>query len=56
MDTKEERNGNHENNLESNKSKIKEVVSFEVPKVEIKWNKEEEDELCGGYGKGSKRT
>ncbi len=50
--TKEEGNGNHENDLKGNKSRIKEAVSSEVPKVEIKWNKEGEDKLCGRYRKG----
>lgn len=55
-DTEEEGNGNHENDLEGNESRTEEAVSSEVPKVEIKWNREEEDKLRGGYGKGSKRT
>ncbi len=55
-DIEEERNGNHENNLQGNKSRTEEVVSSEVPKIEIKWNKEGGDKLCGGYRKGSKRT
>lgn len=35
---------------------IKKVVSSEVPKVEIKWNREREDKLCVRYRKGSKKT
>lgn len=55
-DTEEEGNGNHENDLEGNESRTEEAVSSEVPKVEIKWNREGEDKLRGRYGKGSKRT
>lgn len=36
LNIEEEKNGNYENNLESNKSRTKKAVSFEVPKVEIK--------------------
>lgn len=53
--TKKE-NGNYENDLEGNKSRTKKVVSFEVPKVEIKSNKEREDKLCVRYEKGLKKT
>lgn len=55
-DTEEGENGNHEKDLEGNESKIEEAVSSEVHKVEIKWSREGQDKLRGGYGKGSKRT
>ena len=55
-DTEEEGNGNHEKDLEGDESRTEEAVSSEVHKVEIKWSREGQDKLCGGYGKGSKRT
>ena len=56
LDIEKERNGNHENDLEGNKSRTKKVASFEVPKFEIKWNREREDKLYGGYRNWSKIT
>ena len=35
-DTKEEENGNHENDLEGNKSRTEKVVSSKIPKVKLK--------------------
>lgn len=55
-DTEDEENGNHEKDLEGNESRTEEAVSSEVHKVEIKWSREGQDKLRGGYGKGSKRT
>lgn len=56
LDTIEEGNGNHEKDLEGNKFRTEETVSSKVPQFEIKQNREEEDKLCGRYGKGLKRT
>ena len=55
-DTEDEENGNHEKKLEGNESRTEEAVSSEVHKVEIKWSREGQDKLRGGYGKVSKRT
>lgn len=55
-DTEEEGNGNHENDLEEDESKTEEAASSGIHKVEIKWNREGEEKLRGGYGKGSRRT
>ena len=37
-------------------SKTEEETSSEVLKQELKWNKEGERSLCGGYGSGSRST
>ena len=42
--------------LKGDESRTEEAVSSEFYKVEIKWSSEGQDKLCGGYGKGSKRT
>lgn len=36
LNTKEKRNSNHENDLESNKSKTEEAVNSKIHKVEVK--------------------
>lgn len=56
LDTKKERNGNYERNLEGNESRTKEIFSSEVYNVEIKLSREAQDKLCEEYRKGSKRT
>ena len=43
-------------NLEGEQSKAKQAVSPKASQVELKWNKEGEQNLRGGYGKGLKRT
>ncbi len=45
-----------EGNREEGESKTQETVSLGVPKLEIKWNKQGEDKLRGGYGNGSRTT
>lgn len=56
LDIKKESNNNYKNNLEGNKSRIKEVVKSEVSKIKIKLNKKREDKLCRRYRKALKRT
>lgn len=45
-----------EGDWEEEQSRTEQAVSPKVSKVEIRWNKEGEQNLHGGYGKGSKRT
>ena len=42
-------------NLEG-QSKTEQAISHKASQVELKWKKEGENNLCGGYGKGLKRT
>ena len=42
-------------NLEG-QSKTEQAISHKASQVELKWKKEGENNLRGGYGKGSKRT
>lgn len=50
----EKNNDIDERNLEKKHSKIERAVSPEVPKKELKWNKEGESNCCGDYGSGSR--
>lgn len=45
-----------EKDLERGQSKTELAVSPRAPQIELKGKKEVEQKLCGGYGKGSKRT
>ena len=42
--------------LEGGQSKTEQAVSPKASQIELKWKKEGEQNLCGGYRKGSKRT
>ena len=53
-DLEEKNNDIDERNLEKKHSKIERAVSPEVPKKELKWNKEGESNCCGDYGSGSR--
>lgn len=53
-DTEEEGDDVAESDLDLEEPRIKQAVNPDVCKTEIKWNKEGEDRLRGGYGKGSK--
>ena len=55
-DTEEEGDDVAELDLDLEEPRIKQAVSLDVSKTEIRWNKEGENRLCKGYGKGSKRT
>ena len=55
-DTEEEGDDVAESDLDLEEPRIKQAVSPDVSKTEIRWNKEGEDRLRGGYGKGSRRT
>ena len=54
-DMEEEGDNVAKSDLDLEEPRIKQAVSPDVSKTEIRWNKEEEDRLCGGYGKGSRR-
>ena len=41
---------------EEGESRTQKAVSLGVPKMEIKWNRQGEDKLRGGYGNGSRTT
>lgn len=51
----EERNNVAKLDLDLEKPKIKQAVSPNISKTEIKQKKKGEDKLCGGYNKGSKK-
>ena len=55
-DSEEEGNDEDDENLEEERSKTERVASPEVLKQELKWNKEGERSLCGGYGSGSRSS
>ena len=56
-DTEEEGNSNlDEMNSEGVESRTERAISTEVQKVEIKWIKEGQDKLCGGYRKNPNET
>ena len=45
-----------EEDLEEEQPKMKRAVSPKISKVELKWNRKGEQNLRGGYGKGSRST
>lgn len=51
-DTEEEGDDVVKSDLDLEEPKIKQAVSPDVSKTEIRWNKEGEDRLRGGYSKG----
>ena len=53
-DSKKESNDEDDKNLKEEHPKTEKEASPEVLKQELKWNKEEESSLCGGYGVGSR--
>lgn len=52
----EEENKLDKKDWEEEQSSTQQDISHKASKIEIKWNKKEEQNLCGGYGKGLKRT
>ena len=55
-DSEEEGNDVDEGDLEEEHSKTGRAASPAVPKKELKWNKDGESNLCGGYGSGSRSS
>ena len=55
LDTEEEGNNVAKSNLDLEEPRIKQTVSPDVSKTEIRWNKKGADRLCGDHGKGSRR-
>lgn len=55
LNIEKKRNSNYKNNLKKDESKTKEVTSFKIYKIKIKWNRKKEEKLYKEYKKRSKR-
>ena len=55
-DEDEEEKDDNQLDREEGESRTQKAVSLGVPKMEIKWNRQGEDKLRGGYGNGSRTT